>query len=101
MSKEAYCEMKMKEKGLTKTAAKGNVPFRKGFNAFHQKEDKKSPKNEVEKPEIYLDILGKKLKVNQEDGGSVEGGEVPFVKGATLKFTGCGGDVRFGEVKVG
>ncbi|GJJ12621.1 hypothetical protein Clacol_006864 [Clathrus columnatus] len=99
MSKEAYCEMKIKEKGLTGKAAQINRGSRKGFNAFDENDkDKKKPAAE-ENPEIYLEFMGKRLKVNTEDGGSIDESEIPYVKGASLKFTGCGGDVRFAEVK--
>lgn len=53
-----------------------------------------------EKPDIYLEFMGTRLKVNEENGGSVDESEIPYVKGASLKFTGCDGDVRFAEVKV-
>jgi lupus La protein len=110
MSKDAYCEMKIKEKGLTGKAAQYNrfaTPSRKGFNAFAKDDSKEKANKEKaekskhkEKPEIYLEFLGARLKVNQDDGGSVEESEIPFVKGASLKFTGCGGDLKFAEVKV-
>ena len=107
MSKEAYCEMKIKEKGLTGKAAQfnksGGLPTRKGFNAFNLQDkakDKGKKPEPQEKPEIYLEFMGTRLKVNQEDGGSVVEADVPFTKGATLMFKGCGGDVRYLEVKV-
>lgn len=97
--------MKIKEKGLSGKAAeltKGNASARRGFNAF--KEEKggkgKKPSEDEEKPEIYLEFLGVRLKVNQENGGSVDENEIPFIKGASLKFIGCGGDVKYTEVKV-
>lgn len=104
MSKEAYCEMKIKEKGLTGAAAQINrTGSRKGFNAFNMDKNSKNktakPSKE-EKPEIYLEFMGTRLKVKEEDGGSVDESEIPYVKGASLKFTGCDGDVRFAEVKV-
>lgn len=103
MSKEAYCEMKIKEKGLTGSAAQIRSGSRKGFNAFNasDKDKRKAGKPaKEENPDIYLEFMGKRLKVNQEDGGSVDESEIPYVKGASLKFTGCGGDVKFAEVKV-
>ncbi|KAF8513526.1 hypothetical protein JB92DRAFT_3083175 [Gautieria morchelliformis] len=111
MSKDAYCEMKIKEKGLTGKAKRG-PPIRKGFNAFELnetgKEWKKKPQPQEklgEKPEsrenleIFLEFMGTRLKVNQEDGGSVAESEVPFTKGASLQFRGCGGNVLYAEVK--
>lgn len=107
MSKDAYCEMKIKEKGLTGKAAQfnrsGGLPTRKGFNAFSLKDkakDKGKKSEPREKPEIFLEFMGTRLKVNQEDGGSIVEADVPFIKGASLKFTGCGGDVNFTAVKV-
>ncbi|KAF8522761.1 hypothetical protein BU17DRAFT_64220 [Hysterangium stoloniferum] len=106
MSKEAYCEMKVKEKGLTGKAADYRATHytqrKGGFNAFAKDSTKEKGKksNAEEKPEIFLEFLGVRLKINQDDGGSVEESEIPFVKGASLKFTGCGGDVSFSEIKV-
>jgi lupus La protein len=94
--------MKIKEKGLPGRTKKA-PPTRKGFNAFNLKETGKERAKKPEpqeKPEIFLEFMGKRLKVNQEDGGSVVETDVPFTKGASLKFSGCGGDVRFAEIKV-
>lgn len=106
MSKEAYCEMKIKEKGLTGPAAQINrTGTRKGFNAFNMDENDQykhrlARRSRKEEPEIYLEFMGTRLKVNEQDGGSVDETEIPYVKGASLKFTGCDGDLKFGEVKV-
>ena len=51
------------------------------------------------KPEIWLEFMGNKLRVYEEDGGILKD-EVPLVKGATLKFDGVEGDVSFDEIKV-
>jgi len=109
MSKGAYCNMKIKEKGLTVRAAKllksGEIPGRKGFNAFKEK-NKAKAKAKEKKPEpqeqekLFLDFLGTQLSVFTEDGGSVAEADVPYVRGATLKFSGCGGNVKYSEVKV-
>ncbi|OJA15769.1 hypothetical protein AZE42_10620, partial [Rhizopogon vesiculosus] len=105
MSKGAYCDMKIKEKGLTgKTAEmrKDSIASRKGFNAFKEMEDEKKGKGKGQKgakPEIWLEFMGSKIRVQEEDGGSVKTEEVPYIKGATLKFTGCGGDANFTEMK--
>ena len=45
--------------------------------------------------------MGTRLKHNQEDGGSFIEGDVPLIKGASLKVTICEGDVNFSKVKVG
>ena len=55
-----------------------------------------------EKPEVFLEFMGDKIRVydDNEDGvGYVKTEDVPFVGGATLKFTGCGGDANFTEMK--
>lgn len=100
--------MKIKEKGLTGKAAdlrRQSIAGsgRKGFNAFKEmaekeKGDKKG--KDKPKPEVYLEFLGNKIRVHEEDGGSVKPEDVPFVKGASLKFEGAGDDVSFDEIKV-
>ena len=50
---------------------------------------------------MFLEFMGMLVKVNQEDGGSLIEGDVPFIKGTSLKFTGCGGGVDFSKIKVG
>lgn len=106
MSKEAYCDMKIKEKGLTgKTAEmrKDSIASRKGFNAFQEMQDEKKGKGQKGKdrpnPEVWLEFMGTKIRVQEEDGGSVKSENVPYIKGATMKFTGCGGDASFTEMK--
>lgn len=106
MSKEAYCDMKIKEKGLTgKTAEmrKDSMASRKGFNAFQEMQDEKKGKGQKGKdkpnPEVWLEFMGSKIRVQEEDGGSVKSENVPYIKGATMKFTGCGGDANFTEMK--
>lgn len=106
MSKEAYVEMKIKEKGLKGKAAgvKRDHITRKGFDAFREmrlaagnregkKETVKAP------PEIFVSFLGKNLRVLDEDGGSVAPEDVPSVRGSALRFTGCGGEVSFDDIK--
>ena len=106
MSKEAYVEMKIKEKGLKGKAAvvKRDHITRKGFDAFREmrlapggKEGKKE--SEKAPPEIFVSFLGKNLRVLDEDGGSVAPEDVPRVRGSTLRFSGCGGEVLFDNIK--
>lgn len=105
MSKEAYVEMKIKEKGLKGKAAivKRDHITRKGFDAFREMrlaagdEGKKKP--EKTPPEIFVLFLGKNLRVLDEDGGSVAPEDVPRVRGSALRFTGCGGEVSFDNIK--
>ncbi|KAI6017863.1 hypothetical protein EDC04DRAFT_470939 [Pisolithus marmoratus] len=106
MSKGAYCDMKIKEKGLRGKAAelRKEKINRKGFNAFRDMEDASKGKangKKREKPEIYLEFMGSKIRVYDDDdtAGYVKEEDIPFVKGATLKFTGCGGDANFTEMK--
>lgn len=108
-NREAYCEMKIKEKGLTGKAAsqrRENILNRKGFNAFRDAIPKgkstlgSGSSEPKEKPEIWLEFMGSKVRVHEEDGGNVNREDVPHVKGATMKFSGCGGDVNFISIKV-
>ncbi|OBZ74753.1 La [Grifola frondosa] len=98
----------IKEKGLTGKAAvirKQNIagPGRKGFNAFKEMDqkdgDKKGKGKDKPKPEIWLEFLGNKIRVHEEDGGSLKPEDIPFVKGASLRFDGAGEDVSFDEIK--
>ncbi|KAG6862976.1 hypothetical protein C0993_000732 [Termitomyces sp. T159_Od127] len=114
MSKEAYCEMKIKEKGLTGKSAvhrRGLMSSVRGFNAFREMaraakssnaQNKNGASAPAEKKDVYLEFMGTKLLIqqNEEGVGSVKPEDVPFVKGATLKFEGCGGDVPWSEIKV-
>ena len=101
--------MKIKEKGLTGKAAtlrkeSMSGPGRKGFNAFKEMgrttDDKSKKSASKTKPEVWLEFLGQRIRVHDEDGGTVKAEDVPFVKGATLKFDGVEGDVSFDEIKV-
>lgn len=105
--REAYCEMKIKEKGLTGKSAdmrKDSMTSRKGFNAFKEMENEKKGKGQKgkdhAKSEIWLEFMGSKIRVQVEDGGSVKSEDVPYIQGATMKFSGCGGDANFTEMKV-
>lgn len=106
MSKEAYVEMKIKEKGLKGKAAivKRDHITRKGFDAFREMAEGKDPKSGKKgagkaKPEIFVEFLGAKLRVLDEDGGSVVAEDVPRVRGSALRFVGCAGEVSFDEIK--
>ncbi|KAI0278925.1 hypothetical protein BGY98DRAFT_971201 [Russula aff. rugulosa BPL654] len=77
---------------------------RKGFDAFREmrltaggKEGKKE--SEKAPPETFVSFLGKNLRVLDEDGGSVVSEDVPRVRGSALRFTGCGGEVSFDNIK--
>lgn len=94
--------MKIKEKGLTGKAAvqrRENILNRKGFNAFRDAKPGQSAQPK-EKPEIWLEFMGSKIRVYEEDGvGIIKREDVVHVKGATMRFTGCGGDVNFASIK--
>lgn len=102
MSKDAYCEMKIKEKGLTGKSANHRRNLiannTRGFNAF--REMAKGKHSEAPK-EVFLEFMGTKLLItkDKEGNGTVNEKDIPFVKGATLKFDGCGGDVKWQEIK--
>ncbi|KAF9461375.1 hypothetical protein BDZ94DRAFT_818214 [Collybia nuda] len=109
MTKEAYCDMKIKEKGLTGKAANNRKEHMRsrGFDAFREMArakdggSKASGKSSEPKKDVFLDFMGTKLLISEDEegNGTVKAEEVPFVKGATLKFDGCGGDVQWSEIK--
>ena len=102
--------MKIKEKGLKGRAAQYRrnrelgVVTHRGFNAFAEaKKDKKKDnkdKKEPEKQEVFLEFMGKKLKVLDEDDGKVDEAEIPYVKDSSLKLKGLDGTLTFDQIKV-
>jgi lupus La protein len=104
--------MKIKEKGLTGKAAntrKDLMSRSRGFDAFREMARAKGgsskpsgEKSSEPKKDVFLDFMGTKLLIDQDEegNGSVKEEDVPFIKGATLKFDGCGGDVQWSEIKV-
>jgi hypothetical protein len=100
--------MKIKEKGLTGAKAQARRDTmaegvgRRGFNAFREMANKGKSGEAREKPEVYLDFLGNRVRVYEgEDGrGTIKEEDVTIVNGVTLKFEGCGGDCLFEQVKV-
>ena len=110
MSKADYVEMKIKEKGLSgkaATARRESMDNRRGFNAFREMRQAKQGKSKAgtgkddadSKPEIFLDFMGSKIRVYEDDGGNVKDAEVPRVRGATLRFAGCDGAASFDDIK--
>ena len=104
--------MKIKEKGLTGKAArmrKQTYTTGKGFNAFREMEEVKSrekkekakvAKTEEKAPELFIEFMGNKIRVQEdEDGAHVNEDDVPVVKGAALRFEGAGETTSFDEVK--
>jgi lupus La protein len=95
--------MKVKEKGLTGKAAfarKETIGSRRKFNAFRDMAKAKSAKDSPP-VEIWLEFMGTKIRVYDEGGGTVKDEDVPHIKGATMKFEGCGGNMQYHEIKVG
>lgn len=105
--------MKIREKGLTGKAAQFRRDAiagqgRKGFNAFKEMEKAKAGgakadgADEKAKPEVWLDFMGARVRVHEDDAGKgfVKQEELPHVRGATLRFDGCGGEVSFEGIKV-
>ncbi|KAF4611811.1 hypothetical protein D9613_003940 [Agrocybe pediades] len=108
MTKGDYCEMKIKEKGLTGKSAiyRRELISARKFDAFREMaKGKHTPGKEgeekEEKKDVFLEFLGHKIliKKNEEGFGVIDEADIPFVKGVTMKFDGCGGDVAWSEVK--
>ncbi|KAL0060899.1 hypothetical protein AAF712_012292 [Marasmius tenuissimus] len=112
MSKEDYCEMKIKEKGLTGKAAdrkRDTFNSRRGFNAFTipQKDGGLAPEGAAPaadgkpKREVYMEYFGKKLLISKDNhgNGTVKEEDIPFVKGSTLKFEGVGENFSWNDIK--
>lgn len=96
MSKEDYCEMKIKEKGLTGKAAKNRreaMTRTRGFNAFRETGRGGGAADGADKgtddapKEVFLDFMGKNILIRKdsEGNGTVNAEDVPFVKGADRK----------------
>ena len=98
--------MKIKEKGLTGKGAnhRRELLSSQKFDAFREmaKDNANSKKKAAENKDVFLEFLGHKILVKKdgEGQGVVDEKDIPFVKGVTLKFDGCGGDVTWSEIKV-
>ena len=94
--------MKIKEKGLTGKGAnhRREMLSSQKFDAFREMANPK--KKAAENKDVFLDFLGHKILIKKdgEGRGVVDEIDIPFVKGVTLKFDGCGGDVTWSEIKV-
>ncbi|KAJ7684847.1 hypothetical protein DFH06DRAFT_1264287 [Mycena polygramma] len=110
MSKEDYCAMKIREKGLTGKAAdfrKNTYSPGRKFDAFREMgTGKKQSKGAPEKPEdkeVFLEFMGSTIPIQRgEDGvGEVKEEDIPFVKGATLRFDGVDPEAKvvFTDIK--
>lgn len=62
----------------------------------------KAKKNSDKKDaEVWLEFMGYKLKVQENDGiASVNAEDVQHVKGSTLKLVGLGSNLSFKDIKV-
>ncbi|KAJ3829652.1 hypothetical protein F5880DRAFT_1620546 [Lentinula raphanica] len=110
MTKHEYCEMKIKEKGLTGKNAerRRDTMIKRNFNAFaipvSQGGLRKYTPAEDGKPkrEVWLEFMGKKLLIerDEEGNGRVKEEEIPFVKGSTLKFEGVGENFSWNDIKI-
>ncbi|KAE9389442.1 hypothetical protein BT96DRAFT_866347 [Gymnopus androsaceus JB14] len=104
MTKEDYCEMKIKEKGLTGKNAerKRDNMVKRAFNAFTTPLSQGGLFKLDDKKEIWLEFMGKKLRIERDDSGNgrVNEEEIPFVKGSTLKFEGVGENFSWSDIKL-
>jgi lupus La protein len=98
--------MKIKEKGLKGKAAENRKEAmnNRGFNAFRLMglgTKGASSSTDAEK-EVLLDFLGHQIRIHKDESGNgtVKEEDVPFVRGATLRFDGCGGSLSWPEIKV-
>ncbi|EJU00549.1 hypothetical protein DACRYDRAFT_23006 [Dacryopinax primogenitus] len=117
MSKKAYCDMKIAEKGIDVTkdplkrggrgasvaeGAEGEQKRRADFSGwkliYQQKKEQKA-KVQAEKPDIYIEMDGEKIKLNKD--GTVDPAEIEgkYKKGALVAFEGVEGNVPFVEIK--
>ncbi|CAE6360046.1 unnamed protein product, partial [Rhizoctonia solani] len=102
MSKEAYCTMKIKEKGLDKKgvtprthSGTGGAGGRKQFDAFRQ-----SNAGKKEKEATVVKFQGKEYALDGEGKVKAPIEEFEFAKGSAIKFVGAGSeDPKFGEIK--
>ncbi|KAF7322731.1 hypothetical protein HMN09_00051900 [Mycena chlorophos] len=114
MSKQDYCDMKIREKGLVGKAADNRKSLYSSGRKFDAFRDAASSKMDLdEKPgaaaapeptsEVFLEFMGSTIKIHKGDdgGGTVNIDDVPFVKGATMRYDGLaeGARVNFMDVK--
>lgn len=94
--------MKIKEKGLTGKAIK-----RDNFNGGHRTFDafremkKVDAKSKPAEKEVILEFMGTRLRIQGSSAteAHVDENEVPRINHTTLRFTGCGGECPFDDVK--
>ncbi|KAI0032630.1 hypothetical protein K488DRAFT_85672 [Vararia minispora EC-137] len=106
-TKEVYVDKKIKEKGLTGSAAaiRRQSMVRRGFSAFEEmrragKSDgagagKAPPKD------VILQFLGNNIPVHgaSVENAHVDASDIPNIPHTTLRFSGCGGQASFDDIK--
>ena len=102
MTKEAYVDMKIKEKGLTGKAIKRDNynGGHRSFDAFREMK-KTDAKSKPAEKEVILEFMGTRLPIKGTNASEarVEEDDVPRINHTTLRFTGCGGECPFDDVK--
>lgn len=97
MSKEAYVEMKCKEKGITpgsnKKQGKGH------FNAFKEENKKTRDAEKADRP-LTMMLMGKEIEINKENGQFDES-LLQFTSGSVLNWSAESslGDMVFRDIK--
>ncbi|EOR01833.1 hypothetical protein E3P92_03434 [Wallemia ichthyophaga] len=97
MAKDAYVEMKCKEKGIT--PGSGNKKSKGHFNAFKE-ENKKNKDSEKAAQPLTMTLMGKDIEVNKENGQFDESA-LQFTPGSVLKWSAPSslGDMVFRDLK--
>ncbi|EIM23740.1 hypothetical protein WALSEDRAFT_42953 [Wallemia mellicola CBS 633.66] len=98
MSKEAYVEMKCKEKGIT--PGSNNKKQGKGhFNAFKEENKKTRDAEKADRP-LTMMLMGKEIEINKENGQFDES-LLQFTSGSVLKWSSESslGDMVFRDIK--
>ncbi|KAJ7063038.1 hypothetical protein C8F01DRAFT_1131245 [Mycena amicta] len=108
MSKEDYCNMKIREKGLTGKAADNRrnlYTTGRKFDAFRDAAtNMKVDEKPAEANKVFLEFMGSTIPIHRgEDGaGAVNHADIPFVKGATMRFDGANEaeKIMFNDIKM-
>lgn len=108
MTKEEYCDMKIKEKGLTGKAAvhRREMMVSRKFDAFKLMEKEKKGPSPASGPAsdvqpIYLDFFDVKLEIKPDENGlgTVDPTKVPFIAHASLRWDNSGENVAWNDLK--
>ncbi|TRM55135.1 hypothetical protein BD626DRAFT_610607, partial [Schizophyllum amplum] len=102
MSKQAYCDMKIKEKGIDPSKAYNFNAFNKdGGNRDRRPKEKDAnamDEDAVVGRDIYLEFMSQRLAIKRDAAGEgcVDAAQLEYgdkQRGSTLKFSGVGGDM--------